>query len=111
MHPTVQKALEFSLINSILTEKRKHDSRQLFIDEVYDKKEAVEGSLVRTYTSAFTALDSKGLLLGVILPEYSSFANGLEGQLTNDKLTAESIGFATMLERLSKEKTRRRCIT
>lgn len=103
LHPTVQKALEFALINSILSEKRRHDSRQLFIDEVYDK-EAPVGSLVRTYASAFTTLDSKGLLLGVILPEYASFANGLEGQLSNDKLTAESIGFATMLERLSRKK-------
>jgi hypothetical protein len=103
IHPTVQKALEFSLINSILVERKRHDSRQLFIDEIYDK-EAPEGSLVRTYTSAFTALDSSGILMGVILPEYASFAKDAEGAIADDKLTAESIGFATMLLRLSNKK-------
>lgn len=103
IHPSVYKALEFSLINKILIEKKRYDSKQLFVDEFYEK-EAPENSLIRYYTTAFNALDSKGLLMGVVLPEYASFAKVIDETVPTKTLISESIGFANMLDKLARKK-------
>jgi hypothetical protein len=102
LHKKVLKALDFTLVYKLLTDKKRYDSRQLFLDEIYDK-EAPEGSLVNTYSVAFNKLDENGIFMGVVLPEYTSFGKKMGNSIPNKKHFAETIGFATMLEKLSRK--------
>jgi len=97
----VLKALDFALISKVLTEKKRHDSKQLFIDEVYGT-EAKTGSLVERYSKAFGRLDGMGLFMGVVLPEYSELGKNAGCTLSSGKVGLETLGFAEMLEKFSK---------
>jgi len=102
LHKKVLKALDFTLVYKLLTEKKRYGSRQLFLDEIYNK-EAPNGSLVNTYSTAFNKLDESGIFMGVVLPEYTSFGKKMEKSIPSKKHFAETIGFANMLEKLSRK--------
>lgn len=99
----VLSALELAFINKLLTEKSRFDSKQLFIDEIYDSQ-AKEGSLVEKYSKAFINLDSKGMFESIVLPEYFTLGKGFQKEIQNEKVMADTIGFAEMLSRLANKR-------
>jgi hypothetical protein len=98
---TILRALDFACINKVLVEKKRYDVRQLFLDEFYEL-EAPKGSLLEKYCSAFDKLDERGLLIGVVLPEFSSLGRRIGSIIPSEKIKLETIGFMSMLEKLSK---------
>jgi hypothetical protein len=102
MNEVVLKSIDFAFINKVLTEKNRQDSKELFLDEFYES-EVSKGSLLEKYCTAFNRLDKMGLFTGVVLPEYSLLGQRIGSSMPNDKIKAETIGFATMLERLSRK--------
>jgi len=98
----VLTAIDLSFVNKVLTEKKRHDSKQLFIDEIYESK-AKKGSMIERYTAAFSRLDKRGLFVGVVLPEYSILGKNLGNEIPSSNLKLETIGFAEMLEKLSRK--------
>lgn len=102
MNATVLRSIDFAFINKVLSETNRHDSRQLFIDEFYES-EVPKGSLIEKYCTAFNKLDYMGMFTGVVLPEYSLLGHHVGSSLPNEETKLETIGFATMLERLSRK--------
>ena len=103
MDKRVLSALELAFINKLLTERKRFDSRQLFIDEIYEEQ-AKEGSLIKKYSEAFINLDDKGVFAGVVLPEYSLLGKTGSKEIQNEKIMADTIGFAEMLSRLANKR-------
>jgi hypothetical protein len=102
INDTVLKSVDFAFINKVLSETNRHDSKQLFLDEFYES-EAPRGSLIEKYCTAFNKLDSMGIFTGVVLPEYSLLGQRVGSSLPTEEIRAETIGLATMLERLSRK--------
>lgn len=98
----VLRAIDFTCINKILTEKKRHDVKQLFLDKFYEP-EAPKGSLLKRYCSVFNKLDKRGLYVGVILPEFSSLGKRRGVTIPNETIRLETIGFTGMLEKLSRK--------
>jgi hypothetical protein len=99
---TVLRALDFACINKVLVEKKRHDVRQLFLDEFYET-EVTKGSLLEKYCSVFDKLDETGLFVGVVLPEFSSLGRRTGSVMPNERIRLETIGFTGMLEKLSRK--------
>lgn len=99
---TVLRAIDFAFINKVLTETKRHDSKQLFLDEFYET-EATKGSLLEKYSSAFNRLDKTGLFAGVVLPEYAFLGKSMSSEMPHEKIKMETIGFANVLEKLSRK--------
>lgn len=104
MNEVVLRSIDFVFINKVLSEKNRYDSKQLFLDEFYHN-EVSKGSLLEKYCIAFDKLDKKGLFIGVVLPEYSLLGERIGSSMPNETIRAETIGFATMLERLSRKES------
>lgn len=103
---TVLRAVEFAFINKVLTEKKRFDTRQLFLDGVFEP-EATKGSLLERYTSIFNKLDRRGEFVGIVLHEFSSLGRR-EGTTISDKeIRSETIGFTNMLEKLSRKQSKK----
>jgi hypothetical protein len=100
---TVLRAIDFACVNKVLTEKKRHDVRQLFVDEIYEP-EAKKGSLLEKYCEVFNKLDGRGVFTGVVLPEFISLGKRLGATMPNEKIRFETIGFMSMLEKLSRKK-------
>jgi hypothetical protein len=99
---TVLRAAELVFINHVLTRKKRHDVKQLFLDEIYEP-EVTKGSLLERYCHTFNNLNSRGLFIGVALQEFSSLGRRMGSILPDKKITLETIGFMNMLEKLSKK--------
>jgi len=98
----VLRSLDFAFINKFFTEKKRFDSKQLFLDEIYEP-EATKGSLIERYTSIFNKLDRKGLFTGVVLQEFASLGRRVGSAIPNKEIRSETIGFTNMLEKLSRK--------
>lgn len=97
---TVLRAIDFTCISKLLTEKKRYDVKQLFLDEIYES-EVTKGSLLERYCSVFNKLDKTGLFVGVALPEFSSLGKRTSSVMPNERIKLETIGFTQMLEKLS----------
>lgn len=101
---TVLRAIDFAFMSKVLTETKRHDSKQLFIDEFFES-EAKSGSLLERYCTAFSRLDKIGLFTGVVLPEYPSIGRRFGSVIPNEKVRFETTQLAEMLEKLSRKKS------
>ena len=99
----VLRALDFTMVNKVLTETDRHDAKQLFISEAYEP-EVNAGSLLEQYCSAFTKLDEQGTFIGVALPEYSLLGETAGSSLSDPQIKAETISFAALLIKLANKK-------
>lgn len=99
----ILQAADLTFINKVLTESKRHDSRQIFLDEIYEPR-VVKGSLVDRYCSVFGDLDKIGLFVGVALPEYASLGRRLGPVIPDEKIRLETVYFFGMLEKLARKK-------
>jgi hypothetical protein len=100
---SVLQAIDFAFINKALNESKRYDSRQIFLDEIFEPR-APKGSLVERYSSILGRLDQIGLFVGVVLPEYTSLGKRLGSVMPNESIRLETVYFFNMLERLAKRK-------
>jgi hypothetical protein len=100
---SILQALDFTFINKALTESKRHDSRQIFLDEIFEPRVA-KGSLADTYCSVFGDLDKIGLFVGVVLPEYASLGRRLGSVIPDEKIRLETVYFFNMLQKLARKK-------
>ncbi len=98
--PNVLRSLDFTMVNKVLTETKRHDAKQLFFSEIYEP-EVKSGSLLEQYCSAFSKLDERGTLMGVALPEYALLGEIVGSSMPNPQIQAETISFAGLLMRLA----------
>jgi len=100
---SILQALDFTFINKALSESKRHDSRQIFLDEIFEPRVA-EGSLVHRYCSILGRLDQIGLFVGIVLPEYASLGKKLGPVMPDEKIRLETVYFFNMLEKLARKK-------
>lgn len=99
----VLRAADLAFINNVLTDKKRYDVRQLFLDEVYDP-EVEKGSLLQRYCKTFNTLSNIGLFTGIVLEEFSALGKRLGATIPDKKTKFETIGFVEMLEKLARKK-------
>ena len=99
----ILQAIDFTFINKALNERKRHDSKQIFLDEIFELQ-APKGSLVGRYCSVLSRLDQSGLFVGVVLPEYTALGRRLGSEMRNESIRLETVYFFKMLERLAKRK-------
>lgn len=99
---TVVRSVDLFFISNFLTNKKKYDVRQLFLDEIYEP-EVTKGSLLERYCRTFSRLNNKGLFAGVVLQEFSSLGKRIGSAIPDKKLRLETIGFMNMLEKLARK--------
>jgi len=101
---SILQAIDFTFVNKALNESKRHDSRQIFLDEIFEPR-APKGSLIERYCSILSLLDQSGLFVGVVLPEYTTLGKRLSSEIRNENIRLETIYFFNMLERLAKRRS------
>lgn len=100
---TVLRAVDLVFINNVLTTLKRYDTKQLFIDEIYEP-EVKKGSVLEQYCQIFDELNKRGLFLGVVLQEFSSLGKRTGSVIPDTKARSETIGFMKTLEKLARKR-------
>lgn len=100
---SILQALDFAFINKTLIESKRHDSKQIFFDEIFEPQ-VKRGSLIERYCSILGELDKIGLFVGVVLPEYALLGRKLGSVIPDEKVKLETIYFFNMLEKLARKR-------
>ena len=103
VNKTVLRAADLVFTNVLLTKKKRHDVKQLFLDEIYET-EVTKGSSLERYCNTFGRLNETGLFTGVALQELSSLSKRTSSVVANTQVRSETIGFMNMLERLARKR-------
>lgn len=97
---TVLRATDLVFISIVLTKTKRHDAKQLFLDEIYEP-EVTKGSLLERYCDTFNKLNNKGLFIGVALQEFSALGKRIGSVIPDEKIRSETIAIMRVFEKLA----------
>lgn len=94
----VLRAVDLIFIKKILSEKKRHDVKQLFYDQIFEP-EVTKGSLLERYCSIFDDIDETGGFTGIVLEEFAMLGENAGSNIPTDETSRDTVRFMQMLER------------
>lgn len=95
----VMRATELIFSNKVFLDIKRHDVRQLFLDEIYNP-ETQSSSTLERYCNVMDGLEKRGSFTRIALRELSDLGHKVPSGIPTREIFSESVGFTKMLERL-----------